>query len=153
MSPPITLAFNKQSTGKMQAVSVKLKCVWLCVLINSLFDMALLSFTQFTLRWQGGLWPRKDAACVVRGNHDKPDCLHYKGRSDRYYPPICNTHSNFNLYKPTTAASHTLLYANGVCVCVCVRASKCDTAAVPLALRSLWGHCVFALPASAKRPC
>lgn len=32
-------------------------------------------------------------------------------------------------------------------------ASKCDTAAVPLALCSLWGHCVFALPASATHPC
>lgn len=50
MSPLITLAFNKQSRGKMQAVSVKMKCVWLCVLINSLFDMALFSFAQFTPR-------------------------------------------------------------------------------------------------------
>lgn len=50
VSPLITLAFNKQSTGKMQAVSVKMKRVWLCVLINSLLDMTLFSFTQFTLQ-------------------------------------------------------------------------------------------------------
>lgn len=49
-SPLITLAFNEQSSGKEHAVSVQMKCVWLCVLINSLFDMALLSFAQFTLR-------------------------------------------------------------------------------------------------------
>lgn len=35
----------------------------------------------------------------------------------------------------------------------CVGASKCDAAAVAVALCSLWGHCVFALPASAIHPC
>lgn len=34
----------------MQDASVKMKCVWLCALINSLFDMPLFSFAQFTPR-------------------------------------------------------------------------------------------------------
>lgn len=103
--------------------------MWL--LINSLFDTTLFSFTHsLPCDNQDGLWPRKDAPCVVLGSHYKLCRLHYQGYLI-IITAICTQTLICPSQPPPTTHTHTDTVPSAVYYTVCVRTPKCDLTAVP----------------------